>query len=493
MFSHSLPTACTVFAWVTLACAPLPSFAQRQPIQELETNARESRPADQREQFDDLQSATAYWYESRNPANLPQIDAALKKVLPLALELAPHVRDFTTWERAQFMKPYHYAGAALLAKAYTLLYYGRIEEAKPVVRLIEEKLPFSMFLYSNRTLQWVRENLRYHQHAIAVYMAVAQRKMEGFVFPPERDEFDGGMQARAIQEQAILRLREGDYGSVDHLLSMARKTALRTTSGEWVEDVIYSHFIPIPAEIHSEGAWTELGQAIRKWQRAFPKSEAAHLAEAGFLANHAFYQLWSGQSYSDFRSDIERANEILASTPSNSPGWFTLNTQIKLSAGRPVEEVITGLRDNLEAHPQHYQPMIIFCSVLAHGSPSDSKTCADFLRLASDQMDPEGTARVLNTLNQKGLLDRVQSRLDRPTMDKLLPQVAERWGASYLLRNQLALLAVELGSRDTAATILSGMRDNCSHKLWEGKEDILDDIFIRVPARAEPLKLPKVQ
>src|SRR3569623_1174073 len=71
-----------------------------------------------RETFDDLQASAQYWYHSRNPANLPAMDAALKKVLPEALKQAPYVADFQSWETAHQYKAYHDAGSVLLAKCY---------------------------------------------------------------------------------------------------------------------------------------------------------------------------------------------------------------------------------------------------------------------------------------------------------------------------------------------------------------------------------------
>jgi len=484
---------CAAFA-VGMLALPLASLhGQGLPIQEIETAVRESRPLDKRQQFDDLQSASAYWYESRNPANLPQMDAALKKVLPLALELAPTVKDFATWEDAQLVKPYHYAGMVLLAKAYTLLYYGRVEEAKESVRLIEEKLPYAMFLYTNRTLSWVRENLRYHQHAIALYMAISTKQMGTFAFPPERDEFDGPQQLRAAEDQAILRLREGDYEMVDYFLSMCRKRALRSTTGKWIEDVIYERMSPIVSERHSEGAWDEIGEAIQSWQRVFPKSESARIAEAGYLCNHALYQHWKGRPDSAFRQDIDKAADILSHRPSSSVGWFTLNTRVMICSGRPPEEVMVSVRENLAAHPGHHVPLADFCIMLAAGNEDSVRTCSEFLSLLSEQSDPEVIARVLNSLHKDGFLDRVQSRLDRRAVNNILKTTAQRWNASLCFRNELATLAVDLGARDTASVVMTGMRDHWSHKLWQGREAILKKVLAAVPTAPLTRSLPKVQ
>lgn len=469
------------------------SQAQQLPIQEIETGLRESMPLSKRQQFDDLQSASAYWYESRNPANLPAMDDALKKVLPLALELAPQVKKFSSWEDAQPMKPYHYAGAVLLAKVYTLLYFGRTKEAEPSVKLLEEKLPFAMILRPNRTVSWVRENLRYHQHAIAIYLAVTQQKMQGFVFPPERDEFDEPQQCRAVEDQVILRLREGDYEAVDYFVTMARKMELRTTAGRWVEDLIFEAMHPLAVEAHSDGAWTEFREAIHSWQRVFPKSQAARMAEAGLYLNHILVLWLKGRSYADFRSDVDEAATIIKVFPASSPGWFTLHTRVLLFSGRPMEETMVSVRENSEQHPDHVQPLVDFCSVLAHGNRDSVKTCADFIRLLCLQPELERPARVLQQLHREGLLAKVQPRLDRSTTDELLRFMAIRWQASYAMRNEMATLAVDLGARDIAAVLLAGMKDKWSHRLWAGKEDIVQEVLNTAPAQPLTLKRPTMQ
>lgn len=467
--------------------------AQQLPIQEIETGLRESIPSSKRQQFDDLQSASAYWYESRNPANLPAMDEALQKVLPLALELAPRVKKFSSWEDAQPMKPYHYAGAVLLAKAYTLLYFGRTKDAEPSVKLLEEKFPFAMILRPNRTVTWVRENLRYHQHAIAIYLAVTQQKMQGFAFPPERDEFDEPQQRQAVGDQVILRLREGDYEAVDYFVTMARKMELRTTAGRWVEDLIFEAMHPLAAEAHSDGAWTEFAQAIQSWQRVFPKSQAAKMAEAGLYLNHILVLWLKGRSYADFRSDVEVAATLIKAFPASSPGWFTLHTRVLLFSGCAMEQTMVSVRENSEHHPDHVQPLVDFCSVLAHGNQESVKTCADFVRLLCLQPELERPARVLLQLHNDGLLPRVQSRLDRSATDGLLRFMATRWQASYAMRNEMATMAVDLGARDIAAMLLAGMKDKWSHRLWAGKEDVVQEVLDTEPAQPLTLKKPTLQ
>ena len=139
-------------------------FAQQLPAQVREQNERESRSAAERGLYDDVQVAAKYWYESRNPKNIPAMDEALEKMVPAGMKFSNRVADFTTWEKAQECKAYHTAGAVLLAKAYTLLYYGDVKKAAPAIELIENKFRYSMCLYEDRSVMRVRERLRFHEH-----------------------------------------------------------------------------------------------------------------------------------------------------------------------------------------------------------------------------------------------------------------------------------------------------------------------------------------
>lgn len=460
------------------------AHAELPPLQEVERALRESTPADQRQQFDDLEVASRYWYESRNPANLPDMDKALARVLPMALKLAPQVKDFAKWEEGQFVKPYHYAGAILLAKAYTLLYYGRVKEAAESVRLLEEKLPYSMMLVSNRDLIWTRRSLRYHQHACALYGALVTRGMEKFAFPEERDEFDEAQQVRALEDQVILRLREGDMAKVEHLFSAIQKTGLKSTAGKWMEDIAFTRMGPLGWEVDSAAAWDEILAAIKRWQKAFPKSENARVAEAAFHINHAYFQLWHGKAYSDYRGDVEPALDILGEHETKTAGWFTLKAKALAAAGRPIDEVMLCAKENLEKFPDHAQPLAEACLVLAGGNAERQEMCGQFLHVLCQQPNKEVAARILKVLARRGLLEGVKDRLDPELVSEVVIATGEKWSQSLSLRNEFADLCVQMGQRDTARLMLAGIEDHWSHDLWGDRRDVLQQIVSR-KARGE--------
>ena len=143
-----LLSAFIMSAMATALCtgAALGQSNVRTPDHQTQETQRESLSADDREEHDDHQVAAKYWYESRNPKNLLAMDEALAKVLPTALRQSDWVTEIPTWEAAHHTQAYHDAGAILLAKCYTLLYFGEVEKAQPSLRLVHEKFPHSLML-----------------------------------------------------------------------------------------------------------------------------------------------------------------------------------------------------------------------------------------------------------------------------------------------------------------------------------------------------------
>ncbi|MEN3943327.1 hypothetical protein WJU23_18650 [Prosthecobacter sp. SYSU 5D2] len=118
----------------------------RIPSHQRQESGREARDFEERSEHDDLQAAARYWYESRNPKQLPEMEKALAGILPLALTQSPWVTSLPTWEEAHCHQAYHDAGAILLAKCYALLYYGRVEEARSALELVDARFPHALLL-----------------------------------------------------------------------------------------------------------------------------------------------------------------------------------------------------------------------------------------------------------------------------------------------------------------------------------------------------------
>jgi hypothetical protein len=448
--------------------------AQQLPPQVQEQNERESHRATDRELYDDSQVAAKYWYESRNPKNLPAMDDALEKLVPAGLKFANHIIDFDTWEKAQESKAYHTAGAVLLAKAYTLLYYGDVKKAASAIGLIESKFRYSMCLYEDRSVVRVRERLRFHEHACMLYAAMSLQVMGKIKFPAERDEFDGPMQALALENMAVLRLKEGNIERLEHFFNGINQSELKTSSGEWAIHIIMNAIKPLYWEDHANAAWKEIDQAIKHWQNEKPSSVFARLAEARFALHYAEFALAQGgtRAYPNFRDRIEKGLRLMKQIPKTSPAWYETNVGLMVLNGCQPEEFAPVFVEGLTKYSD-YAPLIIsMFSGFVESGEHGREVCARAIEQISEESYGGVGAQVLRTLLYSGGLRDLQPRLNVIAAEKVIRMAVKQWPDSYKLRSDLGLLAVTLGKPELAREIMKNMGRNWNRATWKGREDM---------------------
>jgi Domain of unknown function (DUF4034) len=471
--------------------------AQQIPKHVREETAREATDPSKRGLYDEVQLATEYWYDSRNPKNLPAMDEALESILPEALKLSPSVTKFVTWEAAQKVKPYHDAGAVLLAKAYTLLYYGRVREATPVIGLIEKKFPYSMALFKyHRTVLRVRERLRFHEHACAVYAAIRFRKAEALTFPSERDEFDGWAQREALKNMAILRLREGDFESVDHYFTAINKSGLQTSSGDWAIRILYDAMMPFDPEAWSSEAWKEALDAMRLWQKKKPDSMHAKLAEARLALHYAWHAVSSGgsEAYADFRERVTHGLSIIRDIPKTSPAWYDTTVGLMLSNGERIDTVAPVFKEGLLKYPDYTPLAYTLADGLVRSGEQGRQACAEMIRRYSTGPDAHVGGQLLRHLMDAGLLSELQPRLDMDAVETVVETALAAWPHGLDLRSDLGLVSVSLSQQKLARVCLAGMRGKWNRNTWQGREDIAERLSstpaqikaVNVPAKSTP-------
>lgn len=479
------------FALVILCAAGFISQAQGQlPDHVMEQGLRES--SGNRRLNDELQSSARYWYESRNPSNLAAIDKALEQVLPEALKEAPYVHDFQTWEQAHKFKSYHDAGAVLLAKCYTLLYYGDVAKAQASVELLSQKLPFAMILDENRTVRWTRDALRYHEYMCAMYGAIVALRTKTLVFPPERDEFDGPAQRQACRHMAILRLREGNYDAVERFAEMADTQRLRTSSGDWVINLIYEAMQPLDWEMHSEGAWEELRDAIKVWQVKRPKSVYAKMAEASFLYRWSWHAWVKGKTdnYADFRERSDKGRKILEDLKPDSPAWYSLMLGLMGETGAKLKDMALVFREGNEKHPDYSPLYNDLCVAFARANEDGGIACAGVIHHLVGDGHAEQAARVLWRLCYTGDLATVQARLDMDDVRDAIQAALAAWPNSLELRSDMGFVAITLNQKDIARTAMQGIAGKWNRSTWKGREDMAKDLCVAGARRADPLAGP---
>lgn len=464
------------FSLLSLAflCCGQAILAQSLPPQVREQNLRESLPIDRRAEHDNFQAAAKYWYASRNPKHVPDMDAALEKIMPAALRLAPGITNFQTWEEAQKHKPYHDAGAILLAKAYTYLYYGQVKQAAPAIELIEKKFPFSMTLAEDRGYLWVRKALRYHEHCCMLYAAMSLKVVGKIHFPHERDEFDGPEQRKAIEHMAVLRLREGNVDRLEHFFTAINASELQTSGGDWALNIIMDAMCPLDQDAQTEPAWREIHEALLLWQKQKPASTFARLAEARFLFNYALFKAARGgaTSISDIRQSSDRGLVLMKDVPQNSPAWY--DTMIRLLAinGRPATEVAPVFQEGLRRYPDYSPLVIALGSCFIEGGETGRQICVEILDELQTSAKGGVAAQLLRRIYFDGDLPKIQPRLNIDTVEHAIRAAVTQWPDSYELRSDLGLIAVTVGRRDLAGDIMRDMQGKWCRSAWKGREDI---------------------
>ena len=477
--SHFLPRL-TAFALLVAACGQAWGQAGVAPHM-MEQGLRES--SSDRQTHDELQSAARYWYESRNPSNLPAMDKALEQVLPEALKTAASVKDFQSWEEAYKYKPYHDAGAVLLAKCYTLLFYGDVEKARPCVKLLTEKLPYSMVLLQNRTVINTHSAVRYHEHVCALYGAIVALRTSTLAFPPERDEFDGPAQRQACKHMAILRLKEGNYDAVERFADIATKQRLCTSSGDWVINLIYEAMQPLEGETFSDPAWQEVGEAIKIWQAKKPKSTYAKIAEASFLYRWAWHATHSGHTdgYAEFRERSDKGRK-----KADSPAWYSTMIPLMALTGSKLIDIAKVFRDGNDAYPDYSPLYHDLCIAFARSGGDGGEACAGVIHHLVGDGHGDQAARVLWRLCYTRDLATVQARLDMDDVRDAIKAALAAWPNSLELHSDMGFVAISLNQKDLAREAMTGMEGKWDHITWKGREDIARELCTAKIKRSTP-------
>lgn len=465
-----------VFCLITTAflCASEVVIAQSLPPQVREQNIRESLPPERRAEHDNYQAAAKYWYASRNPKHVQDMDEALEKVMPAALRLSSRITDFESWEEAQKHKAYHDAGAILLAKAYTHLYYGQVKQAAPAIELIEKKFPYSMTLADDRAYLWVRKALRYHEHCCMLYAAMSLKVVGKIHFPHERDEFDGLEQRKAIEHMAVLRLREGNVDRLEHFFTAINASELQTSGGDWALDIIMDAMRPLDQDAQTEPAWREIHDALLLWQKKKPTSAFARLAEARYLFNYALHKAAHGgvSALSHIRQASDRGLELMNDIPKMSPAWFDTMIRLQAMNGQPATDIAPVFQEGLRKY-SNYSPLVIALGgCFIEGGETGRQICVGILEELQGAANGGIGAQMLRKIYFDGDLPKIQPRLNPDTVERCIRAAVAQWPDSYELRSDLGLLAVTLGRRDLASDIMRGMQGKWCRSTWRGREDI---------------------
>lgn len=449
---------------------------------------RESRDPERRDKVEDFQLAADYWYSSRNLKNIPDMNAALEEVLPYALKQSPEITDYQTWEQAHEYKSYHDAGAILLAKCYTLLYYGHDIEARKSIDLIDQKLRFSMKLERDRGTTWVRRNLRYHEHFCALYRMMLTKKFELCQFPMERDEFDGQAMATALEDMVRLRMLDGGHTVAEYLMNAARKCDLRRQDGRSVLAGFYEAFEPHGNEIHRESAWKEMRTGIERWREKQPTSISARVAEACYWLNYALHL----NSESDapimnknlaWKMRLENAEKVLNDTLPDCPGWYAAKVRLLDLQGAKPDQIAAVFQRGKAVYPKYESIHIAVCDYLRTADGLGPAACAGMVAEYAANNEPCMAAYCLKELVWRGAANAMTGTLDERVLRFIIQDAVTKQPLSLKWRSDLAYVSMQLGQLKPAQWCMRGMKNRWDRGTWR-----MHDNVVRMLATDGPLE-----
>lgn len=413
----------------------------------------------------DSQATAHGWYVKQNPADLPEMDAALAKVLPSALRQSAWITQLPTWEEAHQQQAYHDAGAILLAKIYTLIQAERGDEAKESIQLLMEKLPYALMVSPDKVVWQVRKMVRYHQHDHALRAVVKARKMDTYTFPAEEDEFDAWAQKQTVEDLAMLELREGDFESLEHLAEQARVRELKTASGHWVSDSVYAGMHPVTKENDSD-SWTELSERMQAWRKKKPDSPNARVGEALL----ALYQLKAlVESGKDVTTEKESALKMLEGIGPLSPQIPLVQLVFSLLNQESLETTASIFKEAYEKFPA-YTPVLVITLLRLTAEPNGHNLCIGVLNVIGESKDYEQLSLALTAL-PPDVLPNLSRGLKMSLVRRSLKRGIELYSGSLEIRNSLGLLATRMAQQDLAQEAMSKVGPHWDRMKWKGLED----------------------
>lgn len=413
----------------------------------------------------DLQAKAYGWYEKQNTADLPAMESALAKILPLALRQSAWITQLPTWEEAHQQQAYHDAGAILLAKIHTLIQADRGDEAKESIQFLIEKLPHALMVSREKVVWQVRKMVSYLQQDHSLRAAVKARKMDTYTFPAEQDGFDAWAQKQTVEDLAMVKLTEGDFDSLEHLAEQARVRELKTASGHWVSDSVYAGMQP-DGGAKDFVTWSSLEERIQAWRKKKPDSLNARIGEALVKLYQLKALVESGKDVSAEQDRIMKGMEEIGPCTPLIPLIrlvFSLLNQESLEATAGI------FKEGYEKFPA-YTPMLVITLMRLTAEPNGHNLCIGVLNVIGESKDYEQLALTLTAL-PPNVLPKLSRGLKMSLVRRSLKRGIELYSGSLEIRNSLGLLATRMSQQDLAQDAMSKVGVNWDRMKWKGLEE----------------------
>ena len=261
------------------------------------------------------------------------------------------------------------------------------------------------------------------------------------------------------------------FDELETLAAGLRASKERFRDGAWKIRQFYLSFEPSDDE--PDKIWKATQEIHGDWIKAKPQSITAHVAQANFLVNYAWYVRGSGYASSvseraqhSFQSRLEMAVETLAASrelPEQDPMWWSVALTAALGQGWPAEDF-----DEITAEAVAFEPMFEryenqrTYSLLPrwYGEPGDWEK---FALAAANRKDGLGAAGyALNIINLRPLHDHIfrESHASWPKTKEGLGELRTKYPDALRYINEAALLATMAEDREYAKEMFDLLGDN---------------------------------
>ncbi len=158
-----------------------------------------------------------------------------------------------------------------------------------------------------------------------------------------------------------------NFAEIEWLADKARREHLRTSSGLWVQGLVFSGIDSVAnsKKVESDAGWDELEAIAGRWVKAYPASASAKIAYANVLQNRAW--LYRGGGYAHTVSDKQFAafykqigkakryrlanRAVITTDPS---GYLGLLATARVEKNSRQEEFERILSEAIHAFPDYY-------------------------------------------------------------------------------------------------------------------------------------------
>ena len=300
-------------------------------------------------------------------------------------------------------------------------------------------------------------------------------------FPAVEDALDFPQMSIALATVVAQLVEKSDSAGLDYLADRLVAVPVRFPGGDWALPMFFSACVhPLGAE-NDEASWNRTHERIAAWQKAFPQSATAPVAEAGRLIHHAWHVRGSGyadsvkpEAWPIFEQRIQAAKTLLEKCPRTCPEWYVARLTVARAQGESRDKEVAIFDEGWKAHP-NYTPLLkeIVTVLLPRwsGQPGDWHRMA---KRVAKGTDAKTYALMVNAAWGYERGDILKGTgLDRALYRKGWNELLDEHSGSLSLAHHCLRIALSLGDEQLTDGALDRTGTRYHPSFWRNAEEFL--------------------